>query len=172
MNDISPNDKKDAAWVSIETPFDAHWLGEFLSDIERLYRINSQLVFEEIRQIGDDSYLLKAGFENIGGLKVRSPVTVSGVRVGRVVAIDYDDEAFEAVVTLRIESRHDGFPQDTSASIFTAGLLGEQYIALEPGGAMDNLVDGDRLQLTQSALVMEQIIGQFLYSTTASKQEE
>ena len=119
-----------------------------------------------------DSYLLKAAFENIGGLKVRSPVTVSGVRVGRVAAIDYDDEAFEAVVTLRIESRHDSFPQDTSASIFTAGLLGEQYIALEPGGAMDNLVDGDRLQLTQSALVMEQIIGQFLYSTTASKQEE
>ena len=120
----------------------------------------------------DDSYLLKAGFENIGGLKVRSPVTVSGVRVGRVAAIDYDDEAYEAVVTLRIKSNYNGFPEDTSASIFTAGLLGEQYIALEPGGAMDNLVDGDRLQLTQSALVMEQIIGQFLYSTTASKQEE
>lgn len=120
----------------------------------------------------DDSYLLKAGFENIGGLKVRSPVTVSGVRVGRVAAIDYDDQAFEAVVTLRIKSSYDGFPEDTSASIFTAGLLGEQYIALEPGGSMENLVDGDRLQLTQSALVMEQIIGQFLYSTSAPKPEE
>ena len=120
----------------------------------------------------DDSYVLEAGFENIGGLKVRSPVTVSGVRVGRVAAIDYDDEAFEAVVTLRIKSSYDGFPEDTSASIFTAGLLGEQYIALEPGGSMDNLVDGDRLQLTQSALVMEQIIGQFLYSTSAAKSEE
>ena len=120
----------------------------------------------------DDSYLLEAGFENIGGLKVRSPVTVSGVRVGRVAAIDYDDEAFEAVVTLRIKSSYIGFPEDTSASIFTAGLLGEQYIALEPGGSMDNLVDGDRLQLTQSALVMEQIIGQFLYSTSAAKSEE
>ena len=119
-----------------------------------------------------DSYLLKAAFENIGGLKVRSPVTVSGVRVGRVAAINYDDEAFEAVVTLRINANHDSFPEDTSASIFTAGLLGEQYIALEPGGSMDNLVDGDRLQLTQSALVMEQIIGQFLYSASASKSEE
>jgi phospholipid/cholesterol/gamma-HCH transport system substrate-binding protein len=120
----------------------------------------------------DDSYVLKAGFENIGGLKVRSPVTVSGVRVGRVAAIDYDNEAFEAIVTLRIKSSYDSFPEDTSASIFTAGLLGEQYIALEPGGSMDNLADGDRLQLTQSALVMEQIIGQFLYSTSAAKSEE
>jgi len=114
-----------------------------------------------------DSYLLTAGFENIGGLKVRSPVTVSGVRVGRVDAIDYDDDAFEAVVTLRINDNYNRFPADTSASIFTAGLLGEQYIALEPGGSMKNLANGDRLQLTQSALVMEQVIGQFLYSASA-----
>ena len=117
----------------------------------------------------NDSYLLTAGFENIGGLKVRSPVTVSGVRVGRVDAIDYDDDAFEAVVTLRINADYSRFPEDTSASIFTAGLLGEQYIALEPGGSMTNLVNGDRLQLTQSALVMEQIIGQFLYSASSSR---
>lgn len=113
-----------------------------------------------------DSYILKAGFENIGGLKVRSSVTVSGVRVGRVSAIDYDSNAFEAVVTMSIYSNYDSFPEDTSASIFTAGLLGEQYIALEPGGSMENLADGDRLQLTQSALVMEQVIAQFLYSAT------
>jgi phospholipid/cholesterol/gamma-HCH transport system substrate-binding protein len=119
-----------------------------------------------------DSYLLTAGFQNIGGLKVRSPVTVSGVRVGRVDAIDYDDEAYEAVVTLRIYADYDAFPQDTSASIFTSGLLGEQYIALEPGGSMENLGDGDRLQLTQSALVMEQVIGQFLYSASATGAEE
>lgn len=119
-----------------------------------------------------DSYLLKAAFENIGGLKVRSPVTVSGVRVGRVDAIDYDISAFEAVVTLRINASYNSFPTDTSASIFTAGLLGEQYIALEPGGSETNLGNGDRLQLTQSALVMEQIIGQFLYSTSASRAEE
>ena len=118
-----------------------------------------------------DSYILKAGFENIGGLKVRSPVTISGVRVGRVSAIDYDDKAFEAVVTMSIYSKYDGFPEDTSASIFTAGLLGEQYIALEPGGSMENLADGDRVQLTQSALVMEQVIGQFLYSATAGGEQ-
>ena len=118
-----------------------------------------------------ESYVLLAAFENIGGLKVRSPVTVSGVRVGRVDAIDYDTDAYQAVVSLRIGSAYDTFPEDTTASIFTAGLLGEQYIALEPGGSMENLKDGDRLQLTQSALVMEQVIGQFLYSM-ASKDSE
>lgn len=118
-----------------------------------------------------DSYTLTAGFENIGGLKVRSPVTVSGVRVGRVSAIDYDTAAYEAVVTLSIDSTYNAFPEDTSASIFTAGLLGEQYIALDPGGAMENLGEGSRIQLTQSALVMEQIIGQFLYSMTTKDEE-
>ena len=113
---------------------------------------------------GGESYTITATFENIGGLKVRSPVTVSGVRVGRVDAIDYDNNAFEAVVTLRIDKAYSSFPEDTSASIFTSGLLGEQYIGLEPGGSEVNLVEGDRIQLTQSALVMEQVIGQFLYS--------
>lgn len=118
-----------------------------------------------------DSYSVTAGFENVGGLKVRSPVTVSGVRVGRVAAIDYDTAAYQAVVTMSIDSTYNTFPEDTSASIFTAGLLGEQYIALDPGGAMDNLGDGSRIQLTQSALVMEQIIGQFLYSMAAKDKE-
>ena len=118
-----------------------------------------------------DSYMISATFENVGGLKVRAPVTVSGVRIGRVDAIDYDLEAYEAIVTLRIDSAYDKFPEDTAASIFTSGLLGEQYIALEPGGSMDNLEDGDRIQLTQSALVLEQIIGQFLYSMTSRDSE-
>ena len=119
-----------------------------------------------------DGYIITAGFENVGGLKERSAVTVSGVRVGRVEAIEYDHESFEAVVSLRIDAQHDSFPVDTSASIYTSGLLGEQYVALEPGGALENLVAGDRLQLTQSALVMEQVIGQFLYSTAAEKSEQ
>ena len=119
----------------------------------------------------DDGYVVKASFQNIGGLKVRAPVTVSGVRVGRVDAIDYDFKTFEAVVSMKIDSQYKGFPDDTSASIFTAGLLGEQYVALEPGGSMTNLVDGSRIQLTQSALVMEQIIGQFLYNAAAKKPE-
>ena len=121
---------------------------------------------------GGDGYIITAGFENVGGLKERSAVTVSGVRVGRVETIEYDHESFEAVVSLRIDAQHDSFPVDTSASIYTSGLLGEQYVALEPGGALENLVAGDRLQLTQSALVMEQVIGQFLYSTAAGKSEE
>lgn len=116
-----------------------------------------------------DSYTISAEFENIGGLKVRSPVTLSGVRVGRVDAIDYDMQSYAAVVSMHIDSAYDRLPRDTSASIFTSGLLGEQYIALEPGGSPDNLVDGDRLQLTQSALVLEQVIGQFLYNVASDK---
>lgn len=118
-----------------------------------------------------ESYAITAAFENIGGLKVRSPVTVSGVRVGRVDAIDYDNNSFEAVVTLRINKAYSSFPEDTSASIFTSGLLGEQYVGLEPGGSEANLVEGDRIQLTQSALVMEQVVGQFLYSAAGRKDE-
>ena len=94
------------------------------------------------------------------------------MRVGRIDAIDYDLQAYEAVVIMRIDSNYDKFPEDTTASIFTSGLLGEQYIALEPGGSMNNLVDGSRIQLTQSALVLEQIIGQFLYSMTNSDQTQ
>jgi phospholipid/cholesterol/gamma-HCH transport system substrate-binding protein len=118
-----------------------------------------------------ESYTITATFENIGGLKVRSPVTVSGVRVGRVDAIDYDNEAFEAVVTLRIDKAYSSFPKDTSASIYTSGLLGEQYIGLEPGGSEDNLAEGDRIQMTQSALVMEQVVGQFLYNAAGKSDE-
>ena len=119
-----------------------------------------------------DSYSVSATFSNVGGLKVRAPVTVSGVRVGRIDAIDYDLQAYEAVVVMRIDSAYDRFPEDTTASIFTSGLLGEQYIALEPGGSMENLVNGSRIQLTQSALVLEQIIGQFLYSMTNSDSKQ
>jgi phospholipid/cholesterol/gamma-HCH transport system substrate-binding protein len=121
--------------------------------------------------ISSKSYEVTAAFQNIGGLKVRSPVTVSGVRVGRVEAIDYDTKGYEAVVTLRIEDKYNTFPEDTSASIFTAGLLGEQYIALQPGGSDKDLKAGDRIHLTQSALVLEQIIGQFLYNV-ASKESK
>ena len=113
---------------------------------------------------GDGGYEVRAGFDNIGGLKVRSPVTVAGVRVGRVAAIDYNPETYQAEVVLRIDPRFDSFPLDTSASIFTSGLLGEQYIALDPGGDIDYLRDGDRITLTQSALVLEQLIGKFLFS--------
>ncbi len=114
-----------------------------------------------------DGYELVARFDNVGGLKVRAPVTVGGVKVGRVVAIDYDMDRYEAVVHMRIDRRYDRFPADTSASILTAGLLGEQYVGLEPGGEERYLGDGDEIRLTQSALVLEKIIGQFLYSKAA-----
>jgi phospholipid/cholesterol/gamma-HCH transport system substrate-binding protein len=109
-------------------------------------------------------YEVTANFANIGGLKVRSPVTMAGVVVGRVAKIGFDRESYEAVVTIRIQDQYDNLPEDASASIFTAGLLGEQYIGLEAGGAEEMLKQGSEIQLTQSAIVLEQIIGQFLVS--------
>ena len=117
-------------------------------------------------------YRLKARFDNIGGLKVKAPVTVAGVRVGRVSDIGFDSQDFQAVVTLTIDPRYNALPKDTGASILTAGLLGEQYIGLEPGGAPEPLREGDELKLTQSALVLEQIIGQFLYSKAEGDKAE
>ena len=149
------------------------WVGVFVAiGLAALFMLAMQV--SNLAALGGDrdSYTITAAFENIGGLKVRSPVTVSGVRVGRVDAIDYDLDSYEAVVTLRINDRYDSFPEDTTASIFTAGLLGEQYVALDPGGSMDNLTDGSRIQLTQSALVMEQIIGQFMYNMASKDKTE
>ena len=111
-----------------------------------------------------DSYELIARFDNIGGLKVRSPVSAGGVRIGRVSDIQYNSETYEAVVRMSIDARYDKFPLDTAASVLTSGLLGEQFIGLEPGAEEDFLKNGDSIDLTQSALVLEQIVGQFLYS--------
>ncbi len=113
---------------------------------------------------GGAGYEIEARFDNIGSLKVRSPVTLAGVRIGRVGAIGFDPHTYEAVVTMRIESEYDTIPDDTFAKIFTAGLLGEQYIGLDPGGSESYLQDGGQISLTQSALVLEEIIGQFLFS--------
>jgi len=113
---------------------------------------------------GGEGYRLTAQFDNIGSLRVRAPVSMAGVRLGRVEAINFDQETFQAVVTLRIEDRYDAIPDDTFANIYTAGLLGEQYIGLDPGGSLEPLRDGDRIEFTQSALVLEQMIGQFLLS--------
>ena len=113
---------------------------------------------------GDDGYLISARFDNIGGLKVRSPVSASGVRVGQVTDISYDSGGYEARVTMSIEPQYDKFPTDTAASIMTSGLLGEQFVGLEPGAEEEYLKPGSEIEITQSALVLEQIIGQFLYS--------
>jgi phospholipid/cholesterol/gamma-HCH transport system substrate-binding protein len=113
-----------------------------------------------------DSYPLVAQFDNIGGLKPRAPVKSAGVVVGRVASVQFDNEKFMARVTLNIDKNYK-FPKDTSATILTSGLLGEQYIGLEGGGDPANLNAGDRIKQTQSAVVLEKLIGQFLYSKAA-----
>ena len=115
---------------------------------------------------GDDGYRIQAYFEDIGGLKVRSQVAVGGVQVGKVESIDYDMESFKAIVTMKIKQQYDSFPLDTAANIYTAGLLGEQYIGLEPGGELDFLQEGDVIDITQSAMVLERLIGQYLFSSS------
>ncbi|MGH1359741.1 MAG: outer membrane lipid asymmetry maintenance protein MlaD [Burkholderiaceae bacterium] len=108
------------------------------------------------------SYAVSARFDNIGGLKVRAPIKSAGVTVGRIAQISFDDQTFRASVVLEIEEQYK-FPKDSSVKILTSGLLGEQYVGLEPGGDLKNLADGDKLTLTQSAVVLENLIGQFLY---------
>ena len=113
-----------------------------------------------------DGYLVFANFQNIGGLKPRAPVKSAGVVVGRVESIAFDDQKFTAKVTMRLSNTYK-FPKDTSASILTSGLLGEQYVGLDAGGDTANLKQGDEIKLTQSAVVLEKIIGQFLYGKAA-----
>ncbi|MDB5768647.1 MAG: putative transporter, periplasmic component YrbD [Collimonas fungivorans] len=112
------------------------------------------------------TYPVITKFDNIGGLKVRASVRSAGVVVGRVASINFDDKNFQAIVTLNMDQRYQ-FPEDSSAKILTAGLLGEQYIGIEAGGATKNLAAGDRIKLTQSAIVLENLISQFLYSKAA-----
>ncbi|MCY0388344.1 outer membrane lipid asymmetry maintenance protein MlaD [Robbsia sp. Bb-Pol-6] len=112
------------------------------------------------------TYTVKMRFDNIGGLKARAPVKSAGVVVGRVNAITFDDHSFQALVTIDVDKQFQ-FPTDSSAKILTSGLLGEQYIGLEPGGAEQNLKAGDTITMTQSAIVLENLIGQFLYSKAA-----
>ncbi|CAB3705049.1 Intermembrane phospholipid transport system binding protein MlaD [Trinickia soli] len=112
------------------------------------------------------TYPVKLKFDNIGGLKVRAAVKSAGVVVGRVSAIGFDTNTYQALVTIDIDKQYP-FPKDTSAKILTSGLLGEQYIGLEPGGDTDMLKAGDTISMTQSAIVLENLIGQFLYSKAA-----
>ncbi len=117
----------------------------------------------------EGAYQVSARFDNIGGLTVKSAVKAGGVKVGQVSNIDYDSETFEAVVVMNIEDQFSRFPRDTIASIFTSGLLGEQYIALEPGGDERLLGNESEIRFTQSAMVLEQLIGQFLFSKSDDK---
>ncbi|WP_408595781.1 outer membrane lipid asymmetry maintenance protein MlaD [Limnohabitans sp.] len=112
------------------------------------------------------TYAVTARFDNIGGLKRQAAVKSSGVVVGRVESVTFDDKTFQATVTMAMESRYK-FPKDSSLKILTSGLLGEQYIGIEAGSEADNLASGDRIQSTQSAVVLENLISQFLYNKAA-----
>jgi len=115
-----------------------------------------------------ESFEVNARFDNIGGLKVKAPVTIAGVEVGRVSDIYYDAEDFRAVVVLAIQDQYrERIPTDTFAKILTAGLLGEQYIGLDPGGSEQNLGQGSEIAITQSALVLEEVVGQFIFGKGA-----
>lgn len=111
---------------------------------------------------GGSGYRVTALFQNIGSLKPGAAVTLSGVKIGRVKKIVIDPASFEAEVSMEISSAYNNIPEDSSAKILTAGLLGEQYLGLEIGGADKNLKEGSKIKFTQSALVLENIIGQFL----------
>lgn len=145
------------------------WVGVFVAiGIASLFMLAMKV--SNISSLAEtNGYEVKMTFANIGGLKVRSPVTMAGVVVGRVADISFDSSLYEAVVTAKIDYKYNNLPEDTSASIFTSGLLGEQYIGLEAGGSDTFLKAGDSIKLTQSAVVLEQLIGQFLVNMADSK---
>lgn len=118
-----------------------------------------------------ETYTVYGEFDNIGGLKVKAPIKSSGVVVGRVADIGFDNKTFRARVTMKLSKNYQ-FPKDTSATILTSGLLGEQYIGLDAGGDMENLKDGDKFKLANSAMVLEQLIGQFLYGKASEAPAE
>ncbi len=116
-----------------------------------------------------DGYEITAKFENIGGLKVRAPVSMAGVHIGRVIGVTFEQETFTAVVKMRIRAEYDKLPLDTSAGIYTSGVLGESYVGLEAGAEEENLIDGGEITLTQSAMILEQLVGQFLLDKAADE---
>jgi phospholipid/cholesterol/gamma-HCH transport system substrate-binding protein len=118
---------------------------------------------------GDSGYRLTASFEQIGGLKAGAPVSMSGVTIGRVESIGYDFTEYKAKVVLRIDGHYDRIPADSDAGIYTAGLLGGRYIGIAPGGSETFFKDGDQIEFTQSAIVLESLISKFLFSKAAEQ---
>ena len=115
----------------------------------------------------EDGYTITARFENSGGLKIKSPVSAAGVKIGKVSAISFDPKTYESIVQMHINAKYNTLPEDTTASIFTAGLLGEQYVNLEPGGSDTYLKNDGKIEITQSAIILEKAIGQFLFKSAA-----
>lgn len=124
------------------------------------------------QDIGDDTYTISARFTNVGDLRNRAPVKIGGVTVGMVDHVALDPVTFEAVVHMSVASRFNEIPNDTGASVLTSGVLGDRYIGLEPGGSPDMLQDGDELFITQSALVLEQVIGKYLFNAGSGEKQE
>lgn len=143
------------------------WVGVFVVAAMAALFVLAMKVSNLNKYAIDEGYVIHAHFSNIGGLKAQAPVSIAGVRVGRIESIDYDPKSLDALVYLKISSKYNQLPEDTSASIFTSGLLGEQYVSLEPGGAEQNLKDGDEIKITQSAVILEQMIGQLLFKKAA-----
>jgi len=119
-----------------------------------------------------ETYEVAARFDNIGSLKVRAPVSISGVTIGRVTDVQFDRDSLEAVVTFVVDSQYDQIPDDSDASILTAGLLGSQYVGLQAGGSEFYLEDGSEILFTQSAIVLENIIGKFLIGGPPDSEKE
>jgi phospholipid/cholesterol/gamma-HCH transport system substrate-binding protein len=119
--------------------------------------------------VEEDSYTITARFENSGGLKIKSPVSAAGVKIGKVSSISFDPKTYQSVVQMRINSQYNTIPDDTTASIFTSGLLGEQYVNLEPGGSDVFLQNDGKIEITQSAIILEKAIGQFLFKSAEEK---
>jgi len=111
-----------------------------------------------------NGYKVTGRFDNVGGLKVKAAVTMAGVRIGRVSGIAFDNKKYQALVTMDIDGRYQNIPKDSSASILTSGLLGDQYIGIEPGGDDVALKNGDNFLRTQSALVLEKLVGQVIFN--------
>lgn len=124
------------------------------------------------QDIGKETYTISARFTNIADLRDKAPVKIGGVVVGMVESIVLDPVTFEAIVTMGVSTRFDEIPSDTGASVLTSGILGDRYIGLEPGGAPDYLQEGDELFITQSALILEQAIGKYLFNTGSEQEEE
>lgn len=122
-------------------------------------------------ELGKETYQISARFTDIGDLRNSAPVKIAGVTAGIVESVELDPVTFEAIVRMKISSKFDEIPADTGASILTSGVLGDRYIGLEPGGAPEFLVDGDVIFITQSAMVLEQLISKYLLNT-GSKEEE
>jgi phospholipid/cholesterol/gamma-HCH transport system substrate-binding protein len=122
--------------------------------------------------INDDAFTITAHFEDVAGLKERAPVTMAGVNIGRVERIAFDNDGLNAVVTMRISNEFDQIPDDSDASILTAGLLGSKYVGVQPGGADSYLKNGSEIELTQSAIVLENIIGKLLFSLGGEKDDK